>query len=157
DSMELGARIETILERSEQELAASPTTKLPGSVSIEKEINRLLTQGEKFALCYLDLDNLKAYNDAYGYAKADGVVRQTGDILRETVVQLGDAHDFVGHIAGDDFVMITVPERADQLCNAIIDRFDHIIPYFYTTEDRERGFIEADDRYGERRRFPIMS
>ncbi|PWT88433.1 MAG: hypothetical protein C5B54_10660 [Acidobacteria bacterium] len=157
DSMELGARIETILERSEKELATSPTTRLPGTTTIEKEINRLLSRGETFALCYIDLDNLKAYNDAYGYAKADGVVKQTGDILRETVIKLGEPSDFVGHIAGDDFVLITRPERTDRLCLNIMERFDHIIPFFYKQEDRDRGYIEGPDRYGVFRQFPIMS
>lgn len=157
DSTELGARIETILERQEQELAASPTTKLPGSVSIEREINRLLQNKQIFALCYLDLDNLKAYNDVYGYAKADGVIKQTGDILRESVMRLGESSDFVGHIAGDDFILITAPERADRISTGIIERFDAIIPYFYNPEDRERGYIDTEDRYGIRRHFPIMS
>jgi diguanylate cyclase (GGDEF)-like protein/PAS domain S-box-containing protein len=157
DATELGARIEGILRRTEEELYSSPTTKLPGSVTIEREINRMLTLKQKFALCYLDLDNLKAYNDVYGYAKADGVVRQTGDIIRETVLKLGTSSDFVGHVAGDDFVFITRPELADRICLSIIQRFDQIIPFFYNEEDRERGYIEAEDRYGVWRKFPIMS
>ncbi len=129
DSTELAARIETIVERTESELSASPTTKLPGSVAIEKEINQLISQHARFALCYLDLDNLKSYNDEYGYAKADAVVKQTGDIIRETVLRLGHPTDFVGHIAGDDFVFITQPDLADQICLKIIERFDQIIPF----------------------------
>lgn len=157
DSTELVARIESILQRTEKELATSPTTKLPGSVSIEKEIARRLSLNKKFALCYLDLDNLKSFNDVYGYAKADGAIKQTGDIIRETVLKLGAPTDFVGHIAGDDFVMIVQPETADAICLAIIQKFDQIIPYFYKQQDRERGYIEAEDRYGEWRRFPIMA
>lgn len=157
DSTELGARIEAILQRTEEELYSSPTTKLPGSVTIEREINRLITLQQKFALCYLDLDNLKSYNDIYGYAKADGVVRQIGDIIRETVLKLGTSSDFVGHVAGDDFVFITKPELADRICLSIIQRFDQIIPFFYKEQDRERGYIEAVDRYGDWRKFPVMS
>src|SRR5262249_2521903 len=157
DSSELVARIEAIVDRTEAELATSPTTKLPGSVTIEKEISRVLSQQKRFALCYLDLDNLKAFNDVYGYAKADGVVKQTGDLIRETVQKLGEPGDFVGHIAGDDFVIITQPELADRICLNIIQRFDQIIPYFYKKQDREKGFIEAEDRYGAWRQFRIMS
>ncbi len=157
DSTELAARIETILQRTETELSASPTTKLPGSVAIEREINQLISQNEKFALCYLDLDNLKSYNDEYGYAKADAVVKQTGDIIRDTVLQFGHPTDFVGHIAGDDFVFITQPDRADEICIRIIERFDRIIPFFYRVEDRARGYIEAKDRYGVWGKFPILS
>ncbi len=110
-----------------------------------------------FAFCYLDLDNLKAFNDFYGYAKADGVVRQTADILREVVSQLGDGSEFVGHVAGDDFVFMVRPEQVDFICRRIIESFDRIIPLYYERDDRERGFIEAEDRYGQRRKFPVMS
>ena len=157
DSTELAARIETIVERTEAELSASPTTKLPGSVAIEKEINQLISQRAKFALCYLDLDNLKSYNDEYGYAKADAVVKQTGDIIRETVLRMGHPTDFVGHIAGDDFVFITQADLADSICIKIIERFDQIIPFFYRQEDRARGYIEARDRFGVWRKFAILS
>ena len=157
DSTELAARIETILERTETELSASPTTKLPGSVAIEKEINQLIIHKQEFALCYLDLDNLKSYNDEYGYAKADTVVKQTGDIIRDTVLEFGSSHDFVGHIAGDDFIFITQPQLADNICLRIIERFDRIIPFFYKPLDRERGYIEAKDRYGVWRKIPILS
>jgi GGDEF domain-containing protein len=149
----MAARVETVLRRKEQELGASPTTRLPGSSAIEREVMRRFASREKFALCYLDLDNLKAYNDHYGYAKADGVVQQTGDLLREVV---GGAGDFVGHIAGDDFVFITSLERVDAHCQQLIDAFDRIIPLYYDAEDRKRGYIDAEDRFGERRRFPIM-
>ena len=157
DSTELAARIEAILERTEKELSASPTTKLPGSVTIEKEINQLLHQQARFALCYLDLDNLKSYNDAYGYANADNVVKQTGEIIRETVLKLGHSTDFVGHIAGDDFVFITHPDLVDTICLSVVERFDQIIPYFYKQEDRLRGYIETEDRYGVMRNIPLLS
>jgi len=139
------------------ESMASPTTQLPGSGAIEQDLQRRLEAKQPFAFCYLDLDNLKAYNDYYGFAKADGVVKQTGDLLRETFTLLGGADDFVGHVAGDDFVFMTTPERVDAVCQALIESFDRLIPLYYDRADRERGYIEADDRFGERRRFPIMS
>lgn len=77
DAMELGARIESVLRRKEHELGASPTTQLPGSSAIEREVIQRLSKKRDFAFCYLDLDNLKAFNDYYGFAKADGVIRQT--------------------------------------------------------------------------------
>ncbi len=157
DAIELGARVESVLRRKEQELGSSPTTQLPGSGAIEREVQRRLRAKEPFAFCYLDLDNLKAYNDYYGFAKADGVVRQTGDLLREIVAQEGTRGDFLGHVAGDDFVFITDPSTADPICRRGIEVFDQIIPLYYDRQDRERGYIEAEDRFGERRRFPIMS
>lgn len=157
DALELGARVESVLRRREQELGSSPTTQLPGSSAIEREVQRRLAARKPFAFCYLDLDNLKAYNDYYGFAKADGVVRQTGDLLRDIFAQEGAAGDFLGHVAGDDFVFITSAESVDRICTRTIETFDRIIPLYYDRQDRERGYIEAEDRFGEKRRFPIMS
>jgi DNA-binding response OmpR family regulator len=158
DSAELVARVEKALLRRDLEIGASPTTRLPGSQAIDAEIERrLYDRDNDFAFCYLDLDNLKAFNDYYGYAKADGVILQTGDIVREVVARLGGPGDFIGHIAGDDFVFITTHERADTICQTVIETFDRLVPLYYNKVDRERGFIETNDRYGVLRRFPIMS
>jgi PleD family two-component response regulator len=157
DALELGARVESVLRRREQEMGSSPTTQLPGSGAIEREVERRLHEHIPFAFCYLDLDNLKAYNDHYGFAKADGVVRQTGDLLREIIAQNGSSEDFLGHVAGDDFVFIVQPRKVDTICQRIIETFDRIIPLYYERQDCERGYIEAEDRFGVRRRFPIMS
>lgn len=157
DSAELVARVEKALARRDLELGASPTTRLPGSQAIEAEIDRRLASYGDFAFCYLDLDNLKAFNDYYGYAKADGVILQTGDIVREVVARCGGPGDFIGHIAGDDFVFITTRDHADDVCRTVIETFDRLVPLYYNKIDRERGFIETNDRYGVLRRFPIMS
>ena len=108
------------------------------------------------AFCYLDLDNLKAFNDYYGYAKADGVIRQTGDLVRDVIRREGRESDFIGHIAGDDFVFITDADCVDAVCTTICETFDRLIPLYYNKLDRERGYIETKDRYGVMRRFPIM-
>ncbi|MBW1809548.1 MAG: response regulator [Deltaproteobacteria bacterium] len=157
DALELGARVDTVIKRKEREMDSSPNTKLPGSVSVEKELNRRLVSGKPFSLCYLDLDNLKAFNDYYGYAKADGVIQQTGDLIRKAVENLGNSADFVGHIAGDDFVLITTPGKLEEIGQEIISSFDRVIPLYYHVGDRERGFIEAEDRFGQMRQFKIMS
>jgi CheY-like chemotaxis protein len=160
DAAELVARVEKALARRDLELGASPTTRLPGSTAIENEIDRRLAitgPGGDFAFCYLDLDNLKAFNDYYGYAKADGVILQTGDIVREAVARMGGPGDFIGHIAGDDFVFITTADLADRVCSTVIETFDRLVPLYYNKADRERGFIETQDRYGVLRRFPTMT
>lgn len=157
DAQELAARVDTVLRRRELELAASPTTRLPGGLAIEREVQRRMSRKEPFALCYLDIDNLKAFNDTYGYAKADGVILQTGDLLVEAVEVYGTEADFVGHVAGDDFVVIAAPGRVDAIARAALEAFDRIIPLYYGSEDRARGYIEAEDRYGQERRFPIMT
>jgi PAS domain S-box-containing protein len=157
DAAELVARVEKALERRERELGASPTTRLPGAGAIESEIERRLQGRGDFAFCYLDLDNLKAFNDYYGYAKADGVIRQMGDLVREVVAREGSPGDFIGHIAGDDFVFITTADRVDRVCTTICQTFDRLVPLYYNKLDRERGHIETQDRYGDLRKFPIMS
>src|SRR5262249_45282727 len=158
DAAELVARVTKALDRQARELGASPTTQLPGADAIEAEIDRRLADGDRSAACcYLDLDNLKAFNDYYGYAKADGVIRQTGDLIRDVVAKCGAPGDFIGHIAGDDFVFVTASGRVDEVCRAICHRFDQLIPLYYNREDRARGFIETKDRWGVMRKFPIMS
>jgi len=158
DAAELLARVAKALDRQARELGASPTTQLPGADAIQADIERRLTGGDTSAVaCYLDLDNLKAFNDYYGYAKANAVIRQTGDVIRHVVTKLGGPGDFIGHIAGDDFVFVTAACNADAVCKGICERFDHLIRLYYDPSDRARGFIEAKDRFGVQRKFPIMS
>ncbi len=155
-SAEMVARVRKALDRRDRELGASPTTQLPGANTIEAEIERRLKEGGDHAFCYLDLDNLKAFNDYYGYAKADGIIRQTGDLVRDVITREGSPGDFIGHIAGDDFVFITSAETADTVCATICATFDRLVPLYYNKVDRERGYIETKDRYGMMRKFPIM-
>ena len=157
DSLELLARVEKALARRERELGASPTTMLPGANTIEAEIERRLAEGGDFAFGYVDLDNLKAFNDYYGIARADGVIRQLGDLLREVITREGGPGDFLGHIAGDDFVFITTAERVDAIGRRICQTFDRLVPLYYSKADRQRGYIETWDRYGALRQFRIMS
>ncbi len=158
DAAELLARVAKALDRQARELGASPTTQLPGADAIQGEIERRLVVNDLSTVaCYLDLDNLKAFNDYYGYAKANAVIRQTGDVIRHVVTKHGGPGDFIGHIAGDDFVFITSAERVDAVCRAICERFDHLIRLYYDPTDREAGYIETKDRFGVQRRFPIMS
>jgi GGDEF domain-containing protein len=161
DAAELLARVAKALDRQARELGASPTTQLPGADAIQAEIERRLgapRTGEPTAVaCYLDLDNLKAFNDYYGYAKANAVIRQTGDVIRHVITRWGGPGDFIGHIAGDDFVFVTTADHVDDVCRGICDRFDHLIRLYYDPSDRERGYIETKDRFGIQRKFPIMS
>jgi signal transduction histidine kinase/DNA-binding response OmpR family regulator len=158
DAAELLARVGKALDRQARELGASPTTQLPGADAIQAEIERRVAAADGTAVaCYLDLDNLKAFNDYYGYAKANAVIRQTGDVIRYVVQRSGGPGDFIGHIAGDDFVFITSADHADDVCRAICERFDNLIRLYYVPADRERGYIETKDRFGVQRKFPIMS
>src|SRR5262249_33768676 len=158
DADELLARVGKALDRQARELGASPTTQLPGADAIQAEIDRPLPICDTTPVpCYLALHNLTAFNDYYGYAKANAVIRQTGDVIRHVVTHSGGPGDFIGHIAGDDFVFITSIDHADEVCRGICERFDHLIRLYYDPADRAHGFIETKDRFGVQRRFPIMS
>jgi GGDEF domain-containing protein len=137
-------------------LDASPLTRLPGNIAIEREIEKRLKEG-KFALCYADLDNFKPFADRYGYAKASEVIRITGEIIDEAAKRCSDCNAFVGHIGGDDFVMVLSDESVASVCETVIKAFDTEVVKHYTPEDRSRGGIEGPDRYGVQRFFPLMT
>lgn len=155
--LEFSARVEMLLERTDEGYSASPTTRLPGNISIEKAISERIKKGSPFAACYCDLDNFKAYNDTYGFFKGDRVIKLTAQIIMEAIKDLGNSDDFLGHIGGDDFILVTTPEKVDPICDRITETFDRVIPYFYDKEAREKGFIEGFDRQGRQNRFPLMS
>lgn len=144
-----------ILEQTS--LDASPLTRLPGNLAIEKELLSRIVSGEKFAFCYIDIDNFKAFNDKYGYAKGSIVLKEVGDIIKAVVKELGSKEDFVGHIGGDDYVLITVHQKVGPICNEIIARFDKTMPGFYDKEDVEKGYIVALNRDNVKQSFPIMT
>ncbi len=157
DAQELVARVDAVLRRRDAALQASPMTRLPGGRAIDREVERRLEARVPFSLSYVDLDSLKAYNDTYGYAKADGIILQTAGLLRDAVARHGGEGAFLGHVGGDDFVVLTPPERAGAVCGEVVAAFDRIIPLYYDRADRERGSIEAVDRFGTRRSFPLLS
>jgi GGDEF domain-containing protein len=146
-----------IKESQQRYLDASPLTRLPGNLAIEEVLKGKMDRGEKFALCYVDLDDFKAFNDKYGYARGSDIIKMTGEVIYRAKDEHASPQDFVGHIGGDDFVLVTSPGQAESVCASIISDFDRLISDFYDSEDRARGFIEGQDRYGVVRRFPIMS
>lgn len=154
DFTRMAAKLKLLEEVS---LDASPLTRLPGNIAIERSLNRRIKAGEPFALCYCDLDNFKAYNDRYGYVRASEIIKVTGEIIYDAVKQVGDEHDFVGHIGGDDFVMIIASDKATAICDMVIREFSREIRGFYTEEDLAAGVISGVDRYGVHRQFPIMT
>ncbi len=157
DAAELLARVGKALSRQAQQLGASPTTQLPGVDAIQADVEHRLGEHSRDLVGYLDLDNLKAFNDYYGYAKANAVIRQTGAIIREVVASVGGPGDFIGHIAGDDFVFVTSRDHVDAVSREICRRFDEIIKLYYAPTDRDRGYIECKDRFAMMRKFPLMS
>lgn len=146
-----------IKDSQQRYLDASPLTRLPGNLAIEQVLKGKMEHGERFALCYIDLDDFKAYNDKYGYAKGSDLIKMTGEVIYRAKDEFADKQDFVGHIGGDDFVLITSPDNVEQVCQAIVGDFDRRITGYYDKEDVDKGYIEGTDRYGVQRRFSIMS
>ncbi|MDH3976753.1 MAG: sensor domain-containing diguanylate cyclase [Deltaproteobacteria bacterium] len=138
-------------------LDASPLTKLPGGVAIEKMLEERINKKSPTTFCLIDLDNFKAYNDHYGYSKGNELIKASALIIKDVVTKLGEMSDFVGHIGGDDFAVITKPEYNKKICMEIIDKFDKRVPSFYNSEDRKRGYIMGKTRQGENTSFPFVS
>jgi len=157
DIRELLARIRMILKRTRQGLDANPLTRLPGNRSIESRIEEALGQDKPLAVLYVDLDQFKSYNDCYGYEAGDQVILAMSRILIEVTRQNPGPPDFVGHIGGDDFIVVTDPSRMEPIARRIITEFDAAVPGFYNEADRVRGKIVSTDRQGAIREFPLLS
>jgi diguanylate cyclase (GGDEF)-like protein len=154
---ELTARIRATLRRHERAAGANPSTRLPGNIAIERTLRHRIQQNMPFAVCYADIDNFKAYNDTYSFLKGDAVIQQTAHVLLQAIEQYGNHDDFVGHIGGDDFVVITTPDRAEAISTHAIASFEQLAPLFYDATTRQRGYIDAHDRQGRPARFPFVS
>lgn len=154
---EFRARINRILLRKTNDVSTNPLTTLPGNPSIHKEVLFRIKSRKPFAFCYIDLDNFKAYNDIYGYVKGDEIIKMTASVLVESAKKFPDSDYFVGHVGGDDFVLLSVPGRAEDIAKLVIENFDRAIPGFYTSAHRKKGYITTTDRKGVVKDFAIMS
>jgi diguanylate cyclase (GGDEF)-like protein len=150
-------RIRNHLTWSDSQRAVNPLTRLPGNLSILAERQRRVDGGVAFALMMLDLDNFKAFNDRYGFPRGDVAIRAVADVLVEVVESQGISDDFVGHIGGDDFYVLTEPERAEELAEAIKVALERRMPTLYDDEDRARGSVHVLNRRHEFEYFPLMS
>jgi diguanylate cyclase (GGDEF)-like protein len=149
---------EDVQEMRYRDQNANPLTKLPGNLMIEAETNRRLKVGEDVAVLYIDLDHFKAFNDKYGFEQGDRVIELTANILK-SVCGENSPHNptFTGHIGGDDFIVVTKPTGAEELCQVLCTEFDRRVKELYPAEDRERGCIVSVDRQGNRQTFPLCS
>jgi GGDEF domain-containing protein/CHASE3 domain sensor protein len=138
-------------------LDASPLTRLPGNMAIEMEIQKRLLEKKPFSLCHVDLDNFKPFADKYGYAWGSEVIKEVAHILTENVHTTNLNGDFIGHVGGDDFIVITGSERAEQVCKKIVEEFDRRSMRFYSEKDRQKGFIIGKDRQGKQQNFPLVT
>ena len=139
------------------DLDANPLTRLPGNYTIMATIQDAIWGKNESALCYLDLDNFKAFNDRYGFARGDEAIRMTARIITNVVHRMSHSNSFVGHVGGDDFFFIVPSGITKECCQQIIQNFDLVIPTLINDEDRIRGYIESTDRKQNVKRFPLLS
>jgi GGDEF domain-containing protein len=153
---ECSLRMDLALRRAARDVSVHPTTRLPGTSQIERDIHERVQTATGFAVCYADLDHFKEFNDRYGYGSGDRVILLLSKILRDVVRALAPG-GFVGHIGGDDFIFNVPIDYLEPCCAEVITLFDELIPYQYTEEDRSAGYFLGKDRRGNVHRIPLMT
>lgn len=141
----------------EQAQDANPLTQLPGNRCITRRLIDELEADLPIAVLYMDLDNFKAFNDYFGFENGDRVIFMVGELIVHAVFEAGNENDLVGHIGGDDFIVITTPDRAEAVAQACISYFDQNIIDLYDRESIARGYIPTRNRQGESCNIPIMT
>jgi diguanylate cyclase (GGDEF)-like protein len=157
DERELRARVKNALDLRDRHLAASPLTGLPGNSEIERQLRQRVASGRPFVYMYVDIDSFKAFNDLYGHERGDRLILGTAELLRECIDELGEESDFVGHVGGDDFIVMCAPERAEAIAGAICRRFDEMVVDYFDRSEIERGSIELPGRTGGVERHRLMT
>src|SRR5579863_3153839 len=153
---ELLARVRRQLRRGLQNFL-SPLTGLPGGIQVVRAIHCKLHETDPWSVLYLDLDNFKAFNDVYGFLAGNAMILLVGDICQRMVHEYGNDDDFVGHVGGDDFIIVTTPDRVKTLCRFIIAGYKQESIALYRPEDVQCGLINGVDRKGRPYQFPLVS
>jgi GGDEF domain-containing protein len=149
-------RLDLLMRRAARDVSVHPTTRLPGTNQIERDLAQRMEAGDPFAFCYADMDHFKEFNDRYGYNRGDRVILLVSKILRDLVRALAPG-GFVGHIGGDDFTFAVPFDRMEPTCDEILALFDELIPFQYSDEDRRTGYFLGKDRRGNLHRIPLMT
>lgn len=136
---------------------ANPLTGLPGNLIIEEKLRQHVENSSYFSLLYIDIDNFKAFNDKYGFERGDKALLLTAEILNSVIAKFNEEHSFLGHIGGDDFVIITTPTNTTIMCDTIISVFDEKIPVLYDVADQQAGGIIIENRQGIQAKHPLMT
>jgi PleD family two-component response regulator len=157
DPRELRARVAALLRIVQREGDRNPTSGLPGGHAIEDAIARRVRADREFAVGYLDIDHFKPFNDVFGFATADAVIRATGAALRDAARELGVPGDFLGHIGGDDFVLVSDADGARRIAAECVRRFRTVVEAIVGEEVASRGRFPGTDREGHAREFPLAS
>ncbi|GCE13197.1 GGDEF domain-containing response regulator [Tengunoibacter tsumagoiensis] len=153
---ELLVQVQRQIQRLQQHML-SPLTRLPGGLQLERAIEQKVKNVVPWSVLYLDLDNFKAFNDVYGFLAGNNMILLVGNICQRMVYEYGNPEDFVGHVGGDDFVIVSTPEREKMLCRQILSHYNEESAVLYRREDLERGTISGVDRKGRPYQFPLVS
>ena len=154
---ELAKRVELGFFRAERIVEVNPLTRLPGNITITKQIQKRIDSGELFAVAYADIDFFKPFNDKYGFSRGDEVLKMVGRLILNVVKEQQPHGSFVGHVGGDDFIMIMGVDVVEEAARKVADYFDKLVITFYDKEDREKGQIVSVDREGKERSFSFMT
>ena len=154
---ELVARLRAVIMRATTTRELSPLTGMSGNSDILREISQRLAIRDEFAVLYPDIDNFKSYNDHYGFIRGDDVIKTLASIILEVLEEKYSPAHFAGHVGGDDFVILTEPAIAEEMAAEITRRFDEAVPSLYDLHDRTRGWIEFEDRTGNKHRTSLVS
>jgi diguanylate cyclase (GGDEF)-like protein len=157
EPVEQTGRLDGLVTRAARDVAVNPSTRLPGTTEIEREIRRRMERSELFAVCYADLDHFKEFNDRYSYYDGDRVINLLSRVLHDVVKGLLGHRGFVGHIGGDDFIFVIPVEEITKVCTEVLDVFDELIPHQYNEQDRRAGYYFGKDRRGQLHRVPLMT
>jgi diguanylate cyclase (GGDEF)-like protein len=157
DTLELVARIGGTLRRTADIRALSPLTGLPGNHRIDVEIASRATIGQPYAVCHVDLDEFKGFNDAYGFQRGDDLLLLLAACLQRAIMRAEVPPAFLGHVGGDDFVVVCTPDQAEPICRSAVEEFDATSGSHYDPVDAERGWLDVVDRRGEQRRQQLVA
>jgi diguanylate cyclase (GGDEF)-like protein len=154
----IGTTLDLLEEITKQQISnakhANPLTLLPGSVPINDRINQLLQTKISFSFGYFDLDHFKPFNDIYGYSAGDDIIKAVANILSE---HISEDSGLVGHIGGDDFIVIFLADDWLASCEHILEAFKNTVPSYYKDKDIKAGGIHTENRTGEKCFFPMIS
>ena len=154
----LGQTVDVLRLITEQQLQSAkhsnPLTLLPGNAAVRGCVDKLIEARKRFVLAYFDLDSFKPYNDVYGYAHGDQVILHLAGLLKE---YCSARLDFVGHVGGDDFLVVMRSADWRERINAVLERFSATVATFYSSEHASQGHITAADRDGKLRQFPLLT
>jgi diguanylate cyclase (GGDEF)-like protein len=157
DTLELVARVRATLRRNRDVRGMSPLTGLPGNARILAVIGERVAGDEDFAVCYVDVDNFKSVNDAYGFVRGDEMIISMARALDRACAAAGPPSPFLGHVGGDDFVVICTPAQAEPLAEHAIALFEADSRALYDPADLARGHLRLTNRQGVLQRFELCT